>query len=67
VREGIAIGDVRVMHASTICKFADIFMKGLPLEFMSNLNIRSAIVLTAGGVLESQLHLGLGPTGPPHA
>jgi hypothetical protein len=62
---------VRVVHVPMTCKFVDIFMKGLPtsmlLQFRCSLNIRSGYSSTAGGVLESQLYLGLGPVGPPPA
>jgi hypothetical protein len=45
MREHVAIGDVRILHAPTTSQFTDIFTKGLAtslfLEFWSSLNIRS--------------------------
>jgi hypothetical protein len=45
VREKVAIGQVRVLHAPTTSQFADVFTKGLPSsvfeEFRSSVNICS--------------------------
>jgi hypothetical protein len=45
MREHVAIGDVRILHAPTTSQFTDIFTKGLTTslfsEFWSSLNIRS--------------------------
>jgi hypothetical protein len=45
IREGVAVGGVRVLHVSTTSQFADIFTKGLPSsvfsECQSSLNICS--------------------------
>lgn len=53
VRDRVALGEVRVLHVPTSLQFADIFTKGLPspvfTEFRSSLNVRQAVVPTAGG------------------
>jgi hypothetical protein len=45
IREKVAIGQVRVLHAPTTSQFVDVFTKGLPSsvfeEFRSSLNIYS--------------------------
>jgi hypothetical protein len=45
VRDGVAIGDVRVLHVPTTSQFVDIFTKCLPsltfAKFWSSLNVAS--------------------------
>ena len=52
VRERVAVGDLRVLHAPMSSQYADIFTKGLPssvfTEFRSSLNVRSTDDQTAG-------------------
>ncbi|GKD59409.1 ribonuclease H-like domain-containing protein [Tanacetum coccineum] len=52
VREYVASGQVRVLHAPSRFQYADIFTKGLPttlfLEFRSSLNVRRPPAPTAG-------------------
>ena len=52
VRERVALGDVRVMHAPMSAQYADIFTKGLPTslfqEFRSSLNVQGFDDQTAG-------------------
>ena len=53
VREKVALGEVRVLHVPSQYQFADIMMKGLPVQlfqdFMSSLCVRSPDASTAGG------------------
>jgi hypothetical protein len=57
VRDGVAIGDVRVLHVPTTSQFADIFTKGLPSstfsEFRSSLNVAPWLVVAAGALCVS--------------
>lgn len=54
VRDQVALGLFRVPHVPSRFEFADIFTKGLPStlfrEFVSNLNVRFALVSTARAV-----------------
>jgi hypothetical protein len=56
VRERVALGEARILHVPTTSQYADIFTKGLPTsvftEFRSSLNVRGALSLDCGGVLQ---------------
>ena len=53
VREKVTLGQVKVFHVPTTLLYTDIFTKGLPTllftAFRSNLTVRCANDLTAGG------------------
>jgi hypothetical protein len=56
VRERVAFGEVRGLHAPTTSQYVDVFTEGLPtsvfMKFRSSLYVRGAPRSDCGGVLE---------------